>query len=174
MGSKRLKALYTAAVLAALILVSIQPAKADDEPAFIALGVGATGVIADRAQGAAFNLEYRSDYEIWKLRPFVGGFATSDASLYGYFGFMLNIYLGNRWVLIPNTAIGAYSEGDGEDLGHVIEFRSGFELAYRFDDRSRLGIAVHHLSNAGIGDENPGTETALLYYSVPLNSLFSK
>ena len=173
-GSRQLKALWKAAFVAVLVLVSIRPAVADDEPAFISLGVGATGVIASRARGAAFNLEYRSDYEFWKIRPFVGGFATSDASLYGYFGFMLNIYLGNRWVLIPNTAVGAYSEGDGQDLGHVIEFRSGFELAYRFDDRSRLGVAVHHLSNASIGDDNPGTETALLYYSVPLTSLFSK
>jgi lipid A 3-O-deacylase len=54
----------------------------------------------------------------------------------------------------------------------VIEFRSGFELAYRFDDHSRLGVAVHHLSNASIGADNPGTETALIYYSIPLNSLF--
>ena len=148
------------------------PATADDEPAFISLGAGATGVIADRKQGAVFNVEYRSDYELWKIRPFVGGLATSDASLYGYFGFLMDIYFGNRWVLTPNTAVGAYADGDGEDLGHVIEFRSGFELAYRFDDRSRLGVAVHHLSNASIGDENPGTETALIYYSIPLNSLF--
>tara|TARA_Y100000588_G_scaffold126963_1_gene139149 strand:+ start:77 stop:583 length:507 start_codon:yes stop_codon:yes gene_type:complete len=150
----------------------ISAAAADQEPAFISLGAGATGVIADRAQGAAFNIEYRSDIELWKIRPFAGGFATSDASLYGYFGFLLDIYMSRRWVLTPNTAIGVYAEGDGQDLGHVIEFRSGFELAYRFDDRSRLGMAVHHLSNASIGSDNPGTETALLYYSMPLNSLF--
>lgn len=167
-----MKTLIKVAVMAIIAVAFVRPTVADDEPAFIALGAGATGVIADRAQGASFNIEYRSDIDLWKLRPFVGAFATSDASLYGYFGFLMNIYFGRRWVLIPNTAIGAYAEGDGEDLGHVIEFRSGFELAYRFDDRSRLGIAVHHLSNASIGDENPGTETALLYYSVPLNSLF--
>jgi hypothetical protein len=166
------KTLIRTAAIAAIILFSIRPAAADEEPAFIALGIGATGVIADRAQGGSFNIEYRSDYELWRLRPFVGAFATTDASLYGYFGFALNIYLGRRWVLIPNTAVGLYSDGDGQDLGHVIEFRSGFELAYRFDDRSRLGVAVHHLSNASIGDDNPGTETALIYYSVPLGSLF--
>ena len=158
------------ALIATMIVAT--PAAADEEPAFISLGAGATGVIADRAQGAAFNLEYRSDHDLWKIRPFAGGFATSDASLYGYFGFLMDIYFDRRWVLTPNTAVGAYTEGDGQDLGHFIEFRSGFELAYRFDDRSRLGVAVHHLSNAGIGSDNPGTETALLYYSIPLNSLF--
>jgi hypothetical protein len=44
------------------------------------------------------------------------------------------------------------------------------ELAYRFDNRSRLGLAVSHYSNASIGDTNPGTETATVYYSIPLNS----
>jgi hypothetical protein len=167
-----LKTLIKLAIVLFAAMALTRPAIADDEPAFISLGAGATGVIADRKQGAAFNIEYRSDYELWKIRPFVGGFATSDASLYGYFGFLMDIYFGNRWVLTPNTAVGAYTKGDGQDLGHVIEFRSGFELAYRFDDRSRLGVAVHHLSNASIGDDNPGTETALIYYSIPLNSLF--
>ncbi|MEE2689704.1 MAG: acyloxyacyl hydrolase [Pseudomonadota bacterium] len=160
----------TIALIAVVIFSS--PAAADKEPAFISLATGATGVIADRAQGAAFNVEYRSDFDFWKIRPFVGGFATSDASIYGYFGLLVDIYFGRRWVLTPNTAVGAYAEGDGQDLGHVIEFRSGLELAYRFDDRSRLGFAVHHLSNASIGSKNPGTETALLYYSIPLDSLF--
>ena len=167
-----MKTLIKLAIVLFAAMALTHTAIADDEPAFISLGAGATGVIADRKQGAAFNIEYRSDYELWKIRPFVGGFATSDASLYGYFGFLMDIYFGNRWVLTPNTAVGAYTEGDGQDLGHVIEFRSGFELAYRFDDRSRLGVAVHHLSNASIGDDNPGTETALIYYSIPLNSLF--
>jgi hypothetical protein len=31
-----------------------------------------------------------------------------------------------------------------------------------------LGVAISHLSNAGIGDRNPGTEIATLYYSLPL------
>ena len=167
-----MKTLIKLATVLFAVMALTRPVAADDEPAFISLGAGSTGVIADRTQGAAFNIEYRSDYELWKIRPFVGGFATSDASLYGYFGFLMDIYFGNRWVLTPNTAVGLYAEGDGQDLGHVIEFRSGIELAYRFDDRSRLGVAVHHLSNASIGDDNPGTETALIYYSIPLNSLF--
>jgi hypothetical protein len=167
-----LKTLIKLAIVFFAVMALARSGAAADDPAFISLGAGSTGVIADRTQGAAFNIEYRSDYELWKIRPFVGGFATSDASLYGYFGLLMDIYFGNRWVLTPNTAVGAYAEGDGQDLGHVIEFRSGLELAYRFDDRSRLGVALHHLSNASISDDNPGTETALIYYSIPLNSLF--
>ena len=69
---------------------------------------------------------------------------------------------------------GYYEEGDGKDLGHELEFRSQIEIAYRFDDRSRLGLAVSHTSNASIADTNPGSESAILYYSVPIESLFGE
>ena len=39
-------------------------------------------------------------------------------------------------------------QGDGLDLGYGLEFRSQLEIAYRFDNRSRLGVAVSHMSNA--------------------------
>ena len=51
-----------------------------------------------------------------------------------------------------------YGEGDGKDLGHAIEFRSGIEVAYRFDDYSRLGLSFTHISNAGLDERNPGVE----------------
>jgi hypothetical protein len=50
-----------------------------------------------------------------------------------------------------------------------VEFRSGAELAYRFADQSRLGIAIHHTSNAGLTKQNPGEQSAVLMYSVPLH-----
>ena len=53
-----------------------------------------------------------------------------------------------------------------------MEFRSTIELGYRFDDRSRLSLAFGHLSNAGIGDSNPGTEVLTLYYHLPIDRLF--
>ena len=34
-------------------------------------------------------------------------------------------------------------------MGHVVEFRSAVELAYRFSNRARLGLEFYHLSNAG-------------------------
>ena len=48
---------------------------------------------------------------------------------------------------------------------------SQFEIAYRFDDRSRLGVAISHYSNAGLGDTNPGTATLSLYFSIPFDRI---
>ena len=56
---------------------------------------------------------------------------------------------------------------NGKELGGTLEFRTGAELAWRFDDYSRLGLALHHISNASIYDSNPGTEMLVLTYSVP-------
>ncbi len=165
-----LRAVGTALLLLALLFDT--RAHAGDDPSFVAFHVGGYDV-NDNETAGQFNLEYRSGWDDWYLKPFAGVMATTDAAIYGYLGVMLDIYLGRRLVLTPNFAAGLYSDGDGKDLGNVVEFRSGIELAYRFDNRMRLGVSFHHISNASIGDINPGTETLTLVLSLPLNNLFS-
>jgi hypothetical protein len=65
--------------------------------------------------------------------------------------------------------VGYFEKGDGKALGNEIEFRSGGEISYRYEDRSRIGIGIHHLSNAGLGDKNPGEESFMVNYSIPIN-----
>ena len=62
----------------------------------------------------------------------------------------------------------------GHNAGGLVE--AGVQRRHRglqltLDDRSRLGFEFHHISNAGIGKENPGSETTLLTYSYPLSGL---
>ena len=57
-------------------------------------------------------------------------------------------------------------------LGHDLEFRSQIEIAYRFDDRARLGLSLSHMSSASIGDKNPGTESIMVTYALPIENLF--
>jgi len=145
-------------------------AASQDAPSFITFHAGGYDVNDNRTAGQ-FNLEYRSNWHEWTVKPFAGVMATTDAALYGYAGFLVDIYFGDRIVFTPNVAVGLYADGDGKELGSVIEFRSGVELAYRFDSRARLGIAFHHISNASISSNNPGAETLTLVFSLPLNSL---
>ena len=86
----------------------------------------------------------------------------------------MDIYFGRRWVLTPSFAPTWWrGKMDDLDLGHGVEFRSQLEFAYRFDDRSRLGLSISHYSNAGLGDSNPGAESLMVKYSIPLGN-FSK
>lgn len=142
----------------------------DGEPAFVAGGVGPINVSEEDIY-YEMRLEYRHDERFWIFKPIAGLHVVSDGSFYGFGGVQMDFYLGRRWVFSPSFGAGYYSEGDDLALGYELEFRSGAEIAYRFDDRSRLGVAVHHLSNANLGDKNPGTESVTLYYAMPLNQV---
>jgi lipid A 3-O-deacylase len=164
--------------VAALTLLPFAPARAGDartdDPAFLTLQAGWFDLFQQRDQAGAFAMEYRDDHKLWIFKPFLGGMVTTDSAAHAYAGILLDIYLWRRIVFTLSFAPGLYHNGNGVDLGHAIEFRSAGELAYRFDDRSRLGLMVNHLSNAGIGHRNPGTEVLMLSYSAPINSIFGK
>lgn len=137
-----------------------------EEPDFFSFSAGGYDVNDDRT-AAEFRVEYRSDLRFWKILPFIGLAGTTDEAIYGFAGLGMDIFLSRRLVAQPNAAFVAYSNGIGKDLGGWFQFRTGGEIVWRFDDYSRLGIAFHHISNAGIYDDNPGTELLVLTYSVP-------
>jgi len=167
------------AVLAAsaALVAAIQPAAAQitfgspADPARVAVGAGAFDITPGRGNNSKTAGEWRGEYRfrdtLGPVAPFIGGSATSDGAFYGYFGFGMDINFGPNWVLTPNAAFGGFERGTGTNLGSVAEFRTGVELAYRFADLSRLGVAAHHTSNAGIGKRNPGEQSILVMYSVP-------
>ncbi|PJE30442.1 Lipid A 3-O-deacylase (PagL) [Pseudooceanicola marinus] len=63
---------------------------------------------------------------------------------------------------------GLYAQGDGPDLGHVVEFRSGIEVGFEARNGWRYGLVYDHRSNAEISGTNPGMETVQFRVSVPL------
>jgi hypothetical protein len=163
------------AALVVLPFVLCAPAQADDDPSFLSVGAGWWDIIADDEDQADFRLEYRHGERFLHIfKPWAGVEVTSAGAVWGGAGLLVDIYFGRRVVLTGSTAVGGFYEGDGKDLGSPIEFRSTIELGYRFDDRSRLSLAFGHLSNAGIGDKNPGTEVLTLYYHLPIDRLFGE
>lgn len=160
----------------ALVIAASGPVRADGlfdrgDPAFLSAGAGYFDVVAQDDTAADFRLEYRHNEGLWFLKPWVGVEATSDGAVFGAAGLLVDIHLGRRLVLTPSVGAGAYHDGSGFDLRNTLQIRSQAELAYRFDDRSRLGLAIAHISNAGLADDNPGTEVLTLYYHLPLDRL---
>ena len=146
------------------------PVRAQD-PSFLTFGIGYYDINKQDNTAADFRLEYRHGEKFWIFKPWVGVEATSDGAFYGAAGILIDVFLGDRVVLTPSFGAGYYADGGGKDLGHEIEFRSQIELGYRFDNRARLSLAFSHISNASIGDENPGVEILNVYYSLPLEGL---
>ena len=143
-----------------------------DDPSLLTLGVGAFDFNREKDQGMELRVDYRSDKKIWEFKPFLtGAIVTNGMSFFGA-GLLLDVYFGNRFVATPSIApTWWHGASDDLDLGHGLEFRSQIEFAYRFDDRSRFGLAVSHSSNASIGDTNPGTESLMLNYSYPFEKI---
>tara|TARA_X000000368_G_C22774868_1_gene598829 strand:+ start:89 stop:622 length:534 start_codon:yes stop_codon:yes gene_type:complete len=135
-------------------------------------------------QAADFRYERRFDNVLidigpeednfFYLKPFAGIELTSDSAFYLLSGIYLEDNLGqlmtgkkNKWVITPSFGLGYYDDGNGKKLGNKIEFRSTFEVSYQLKNLDRIGISIGHISNANIGDKNPGVEIISLSYQKP-------
>lgn len=156
------------------LLVFAVPAQAQEEaePDLLALGIGIFDVYHNDDTAADFRAEYRAGRGLWFIKPWAGLEVTSDGAVYGLGGLLADIPLGDSFRLTPSAGAGLYHDGNGKDLGHVVEFRTQIELSYRFQNDQRLGLAFGHISNASLGNSNPGTEIVTLYYMIPFGPLF--
>lgn len=137
----------------------------------INLTFGKVGVFDDEFKADRVGIEYRfRPFGKWNLIPAIGYALSEDDDSFLYADLRYDYWLSSRWVLIPSLGAGIFTNGEKLDLGSDFEFRSGLELAYRFNTNYRIGVALFHLSNAGISDNNPGTESLVLSLSIPLKS----
>ena len=97
------------------------------------------------------------------LSPITGGFLTENSAAYVYTGVEWNVDLGGL-IFTPSFAPGLYHEGDGKDLGHTLEFKSEVQLSYSTKDTSSFGISYNHVSNASLGDKNPGANSYMFNF----------
>ena len=68
----------------------------------------------------------------------------------------------------PSFSVGLYEKGQGVELGGVLEFRSSLVLERAVSERIRISAMLFHLSNAGLGLENPGMEAIGFAVVIPL------
>ena len=144
----------------------------NDTPAVLSGGVGWYDFKLQDDEAVDFRLEYRHGEDFLWLKPWGGLEVTSDGGVWGGVGVLVDITFFDSVVLTGSFAPGLYEEGKGKDLGNTIEFRSQVELGYQFENQSRLSLAISHISNAHLSDDNPGTEVLNLYYHLPLDVLF--
>ncbi len=97
----------------------------------------------------------------YDLKPFLGVMRNGDNGKYIYSGLRKDIEISENWFFTPSFALGYYDRGDSKDLGYNLEFRSQIEFSYKLKS-SRIGFNLNHISNASIGDTNPGTESATI------------
>lgn len=160
------------------IVMPIHKAAAQDsakDNGHIVIGAGQYNVSDDETE-SNYRLEYRFGNAglLFDIRPFISGDATSQGSHHIGAGLFNDFFLSDTVYVTPFFGVYYYEDGGSNlDLGHPVVFRSQFEIGYEFENAHRLSVGYSHYSNASLGEHNPGTEVATLYYHHPIN-LFSK
>ena len=109
------------------------------------------------------NEDFNRDTFLGNLSPITGVLITADSAGYVYTGVQAQYKIGLLNVT-PSFTPGLYHEGDGKDLGHILEFKSEVQLSLNLSDSSKLGFSYNHLSNASLGDKNPGANSYMFNF----------
>ena len=110
------------------------------------------------------NDNLNRDTFLGNVSPITGGFITDNSAAYIYTGIEWNVDMGNKMLFTPSFAPGLYHEGDGKDLGHVLEFKSEVQLSYASSKNTSFGVSYNHVSNASLGDKNPGANSYMFNF----------
>ena len=131
-----------------------------------------------------FRYEYRSNNSLidigpeednfFFLKPFFGVEYTNDSASYILTGIYFEDNLGelfegdkSKFYFTPSFGAGIYDDGSGKKLGNDLQFRTSLEASYELKNKNRIGISFSHISNANLGDKNPGVEILSFSYHMP-------
>ncbi len=122
----------------------------------------------DGQRAALFGFEHQNenlvrDSFFGTLSPITGFMLTENNAAYAYTGVQAKYNLG-KLNIIPSFAPGIYGKGDGKDLGHALEFKSEIQISFDLFSNSELGFSYNHISNASLGEKNPGANSYIFNF----------
>lgn len=160
--------LGAAAVSAAIGDPSFTPLATGDPPA-LEFSAGHVGIFDDLQEPGIASAEYRFGRNAGShLAPAAGVALAENGAWFIYADLHYEIPVSDHWLLVPSIGVGRFGGSEELDLGHLVEFRSGLQVAYRLESGYRIGLVLHHFSNGGISERNPGIEELALTVTIPL------
>ena len=124
---------------------------------------------SDTKQAAGvFGIQHQNDdlfreSFLGKLSPITGGFLTENSAFYFYTGAQAEYDFG-LFTITPSFAPGYYNSGNGKDLGSALEFKSEIQMSLNLSDSTEFGMSYNHISNASLGDKNPGANSYMINF----------
>ena len=123
----------------------------------------------DKQKAILYGLQHQNenlerDTFLGTASPITGIFITENSAAYLYTGVEWNYEMSDKLKFTPSFAPGVYHEGDGKDLGHAVEFKSEVQFSYSSSNNSKIAISYNHVSNASIGDKNPGANSYMFNF----------
>ena len=139
---------------------------------------------SEKNQSTDFRYEFRSNSTLFDigpeednfffLKPFFGFEYTNDSASYFLTGIYFEDNLGelfegnkSKFFFTPSFGAGIYDDGSGKKLGNDIQFRTSLEVSYQLKNKNRIGVSFSHISNANLGNKNPGVEILSISYHIP-------
>jgi len=171
-------------MLFAAVAFAVSTFADDNDPDTSALGVllqsdvlvhtGMIGIADHEAVDNFVSLEARSYRDWQRLRPWGGVTLVDSGAWFAGAGVIYDVRLSPRARLTLGSGPFYYThEEEDDDLGFRLEFYSFAEVTWEWKHDVRLGFRVGHLSNAGLGRRNPGTETLSFVVTVPLGDVLA-
>ena len=122
----------------------------------------------DKQKSGVFGLQHQNEdlfrnSFLGKISPITGGFLTEKNAFYLYSGIQAEYEFGPLKIT-PSFAPGYYNYGDGKDLGYPLEFKSEVQISLGLSDTTQLGMSYNHISNASLGDKNPGANSYMFNF----------
>ena len=123
----------------------------------------------DKQRSPVLGIEHQNDELFIRsaggaiYSPITGAFITGNNAFYLYTGIQAEYKIGS-FIINPSFAPGYYGEGNGKDLGYPLEFKTEVQLAFDLSDNTHLGMSYNHISNASLGDKNPGANSYMVNF----------
>ena len=154
--------LVCASLLFSTLLVADE-IKVDDDNTELNFYTGMFDFSDDKKRSTLIGLQHQNenlnrDTFLGNLSPITGAMITADNASYFYTGVQAHYKIGSL-NFTPSFTPGYYNAGDGKDLGHALEFKSEIQLSLELPKDSQFGFSYNHLSNASLGDKNPGANS---------------
>ncbi len=165
----KLKALYLLLIFFTFnSTINANEFKLDDKNTELSIYTGMFDFSDDGKRASLIGLQHQNenlnrDTFLGNLSPITGAMITADSASYFYTGVQAQYKVGNIY-FTPSFTPGYYNKGDGKDLGHEIEFKSEVQLSLDLPKGSSLGLSYNHLSNASLGEKNPGANSYMFNF----------
>ena len=122
----------------------------------------------DGQRALLFGLQHQNENLIresvlGEISPVTGFFLTENQAAYLYTGIQAHYNLGDL-DFTPSFTPGLYHEGDGKDLGHIIEFKTEVQFSINTSADTKFGFSYNHVSNASLGSKNPGANSYIFNF----------
>ena len=165
-----------AMMLGVAAMAAAQPARAGDtggsgfalhDPTYLTLGVGGWEFDRENLAKPQFDMVLRPAHNLWIIKPQAGVEVAGDGDVVAFAGPLIEYYFTPHLVGSISSSLATWF-GPGFNLGSRLEFHSSGEVAWRMEDESRLGIAFWHTSNADLTKRNPGSDSLIVSYAIPI------